>query len=93
MLLVTTTGYLGQFDFCAIAEWATHWLFMPSGGIESPAGSCKWYKYDAEDRLYCVVCNAQLSLICQNTEYKTAHMMFFCWIGCYQIEYLQEQQS
>ncbi|MGT5181423.1 hypothetical protein ACRWG5_23055, partial [Escherichia coli] len=40
------TGYLGQFDFCAIARMGnaedSHYCQV----VESPSGSRKWYKYE-----------------------------------------------
>ncbi len=43
---LSSTGYLGQFDFCAIARMGnaedSHYCQV----VESPSGSRKWYKYE-----------------------------------------------
>ncbi|MCA7117794.1 shufflon system plasmid conjugative transfer pilus tip adhesin PilV, partial [Escherichia coli] len=43
---LSTTGYLGQFDFCAIARMGdaedAHYCQV----VEISAGSRKWYKYE-----------------------------------------------
>ncbi|TNK49176.1 hypothetical protein CI641_023755 [Escherichia coli] len=41
-----TTGYLGQFDFCAIARMGNAEDAHYCQVVESPAGSRKWYKYE-----------------------------------------------
>ncbi|OUJ56277.1 prepilin [Escherichia coli] len=40
------TGYLGQFDFCAIARMGNAEDAHYCQVVESPAGSRKWYKYE-----------------------------------------------
>ncbi|EIR2563512.1 prepilin [Escherichia coli] len=42
---LSTTGYLGQFDFCAIARMGNAEDAHYCQVVESPAGSRKWYKY------------------------------------------------
>ncbi|MGE1309236.1 shufflon system plasmid conjugative transfer pilus tip adhesin PilV (plasmid) [Escherichia coli] len=43
---LSTTGYLGQFDFCAIARMGNAEDAHYCQVVESPAGSRKWYKYE-----------------------------------------------
>ncbi|EBJ7496629.1 prepilin [Escherichia coli] len=43
---LSTTGYLGQFDFCAIARVGNAEDAHYCQVVESPAGSRKWYKYE-----------------------------------------------
>ncbi|KAB3088186.1 shufflon system plasmid conjugative transfer pilus tip adhesin PilV [Escherichia coli] len=43
---LSTTGYLGQFDFCAIARIGNAEDAHYCQVVESPAGSRKWYKYE-----------------------------------------------
>ncbi|ELO1853316.1 hypothetical protein AB0827_003098 [Escherichia coli] len=43
---LSTTGYLGQFDFCAVARMGNAEDAHYCQVVESPAGSRKWYKYE-----------------------------------------------
>ncbi|HDR9982658.1 shufflon system plasmid conjugative transfer pilus tip adhesin PilV [Escherichia coli] len=43
---LSSTGYLGQFDFCAIARMGNAEDAHYCQVVESPAGSRKWYKYE-----------------------------------------------